>query len=130
MFWKKKVLQGAPAKLCSSFFLVTRTKQVLFVLRFYHSDKTDKIDRLIHASGSKIAVKISSFVKKLVYVLTLFRVTAGNIHFFRIRSKVTLRIMYPKYPVLDILDPPLLWIIWINDQFWNFSKETKYPFSD
>ena len=28
--------------------LVTRTMQVLFVLRFHHPDKTDKIDRLIH----------------------------------------------------------------------------------
>ena len=65
---------------CSSFFLVTRTMQVLFVLRFYHPDKTDKIDRLIHDSGSKMAMKISSFVKKVMYVLKLFLVTAGNIH--------------------------------------------------
>ena len=77
--------------------------QVLFVLRFYYPDKTDKIDRLIHASGSKMAVKMSSVVKQLLYVLKLFRVTAGCIHSFRIRSKETFRIMYPKYPVLDMI---------------------------
>ena len=93
-----------PAKLCRRFFLVTRTMQVLFVLRLYHPDKTDKIDRLvIHDSSSKMAEKVSSFVKKLMYVLKLFRVTAGNIHSFRIRSKETLWIMYPKYPVLDMI---------------------------
>ena len=27
--------------------------QVMFVLRFYHPDKTDKINRLIHYSGLK-----------------------------------------------------------------------------
>ena len=37
--------------------------QVLFVLRFYRPDKTDEIDRLIHDSGSKMVVKISSFLK-------------------------------------------------------------------
>ena len=92
-------MQDAPARLCSSFFLVTRTMQVLFVLRFYYSDKTDKIDRLIHDSGSKMAIKISSFVKKLIYVLKLSRVTAGNSQCFRIRSKETFRIMYLKYPL-------------------------------
>ena len=55
------------AKLCSSFFLVTRIMQVLFVLRFYHLNKTYKIDRLIHDSASKMAVKISSLVKNLMY---------------------------------------------------------------
>ena len=103
MYWKSKVLQDAKAKLCRSFFLVTRTMQVLFVLGFYHPDKTDKIDRLIHYSSSKKAVMISSLVKKLMYVLKLFRVTSGNIHSFRIRSKETPRIMYPKYPVLDMI---------------------------
>ena len=43
MHWKNKVLQDAPAKLYSSF--LPRTTQVLFVLRFYHLDKTDKIHR-------------------------------------------------------------------------------------
>ena len=74
--------------------------QVLFVLWFYHPDK---IDRLIYASSSKMAVKMSSVVKKLLYVLKLFRVTAGCIHSFRIRSKETLWFMYPKYPVLDMI---------------------------
>ena len=101
MYWKSKVLRDAKVKLCRSFFLVTRTMQVLFVLRFYHPDKTDKIDRLIHDSSSKMAVKISSLVKKQMYVL--FRVTAGNIHSFRIRSKETPRIMYPQYPITDMI---------------------------
>ena len=45
---------------------------------------------------------MSGVVKQLLYVLKLFRVTAGCIHCFRIRSKETFRIMYPKYPVLDM----------------------------
>ena len=50
-----------------------------------------------------MAVKMSGFVKQLLYVLKLFRVTAGCIHSFRIRSKETFRNMYPKYPVLDMI---------------------------
>ena len=53
--------------------------------------------------SSKMVEKVSSFFKKLMYVLKMFRVTAGNIHSFRIRSKETLWIMYPKYPVLDMI---------------------------
>ena len=53
-------------------------------------------------------VKMSSVVKQLLYVLKLFRVTAGCIHSFRIRSKETFRIMYPKYPVLDMIQRILL----------------------
>ena len=34
--------------------------QVLFVLSFYHPDKTDKIDRLLYTSSLKMAVKMSS----------------------------------------------------------------------
>ena len=41
----------------------------VIVLRFYHPDITDKIDRLIHASGSKMALKMSSVFKQLMYVL-------------------------------------------------------------
>ena len=52
-------------------------------------------------AGYKMAVKMSSVVKQLKYVLKLFRVISGIIHSFRIHSKETLRIMYPKYPVLD-----------------------------
>ena len=37
--------------------------QGLFVLRFYLPDKTDKIDRLINASGSKMALKMSRVVQ-------------------------------------------------------------------
>ena len=50
-----------------------------------------------------MAVRMSSVVKHLMYSLNLFRVTAGSIRSFRIRSKETLRIMYPKYPVLDMI---------------------------
>ena len=53
-----------------------------------------------------MALKMSSVVKQLLYVLKLFRVTAGIIHSFRIRSKETLRSMYPKY------------------RFWIWSKES------
>ena len=78
--------------------------QVLFVLRFYYPDEMDKIDRLIHVSlECKKGVKMSSVVKQLLYVLKLFRVTAGCIHSFRICSKETLQIMYQKYPVLNII---------------------------
>ena len=66
-------------------------------------DITDKINLLIHATTSNMALKMSSVVKQLLYVSKLFRVTAGCIHSFRIRSKETLRIMYPKYPVLDMI---------------------------
>ena len=111
--------------------------QVLFVLRFYYPDKTDKIDRLIHASNSKMAVKMSSVVKQLLYVLKLLRVTAGYIRSFRIRSKETLRIMimYPKYPVLDMIQRIYLRCgsfgsIICSGQDLEFSKETKYTFSD
>ena len=38
-----------------------------------------------------------------MYVLKLFRVTAGKIHSFRMRSKETLLIIYLKYPVLDMI---------------------------
>ena len=58
-----------------------------------------------------------------------FRVTAGYIHSFRIRSKETSRVMYPKYPVFDVIqrNPPPLWIInLIYDPFFYFSKEMKY----
>ena len=68
--------------------------QGLFVLRFYHPDKTDKMYRLIHSSGSKIAFNFnfSSVVKQLMYVLKLFGVTAGSIYTFRICNKETLRV--------------------------------------
>ena len=46
---------------------------------------------------------MSSVVKQLMYALKLFRVTAGSVHSFRIRRKEALRIMYPKYPVLDMI---------------------------
>ena len=88
------VLQHSLAKLSGNFFLVNSNNAGPVCIRFYHPDKTDKIDRLIHASGSKMAFKMTSVVKQLMYVLKLFRVTAGSIHSFRICSKETLRIMY------------------------------------
>ena len=76
-------------------------------------------------------------------VLKLFRVTAGSIHSFQIRSKESLRIMYPKYPVLDMIQRIHLscgsfgsiihfWIVvkkrnvhfWIKNPDLNFSKKT------
>ena len=50
-----------------------------------------------------MAVKMSSVVKQLLYVLKLFRVTAACIHSFRIRGNETFRIMYQQYPVLDMI---------------------------
>ena len=46
---------------------------------------------------------MSRVAKQLLNVLKLFRVTACCIHSFRIRRKETLRIMYPKCPVLDMI---------------------------
>ena len=63
-------------------------------------DITDKINFLIHAPTSNMVLKMSSVVKQLLYVSKLFRVTAGCIH---IRSKEALRIMYPKYPVSQMI---------------------------
>ena len=84
--------------------------QVLFIA-IYYPDKTAKIDRLIHAWSLKMAVEMSSVVKQLLCVIKLFRVTAGCVHSFRIRR-------------YDPKNPPPLWIIWINNTFFDFSKET------
>ena len=47
---------------------------------------------------------MSSVDKQLMYVLKLFRVIDGSIPFFgSVYSKETLRIMYPMYPVLDMI---------------------------
>ena len=96
------MLNVASAK-CLDLPFWPRTMQVPFVLRFYYPDKIarDKINRLIHGRWDEQRY----VAKKLLYVLKLFRVTADCIHSFRIRSKETLRIMHPKYPVLD--PPPL-----------------------
>jgi len=67
---------------------------------------------------------MSSVVKQLLYVLKLFRVTAGCIQSVSDHvSKVSGFECNPK-------NPPPLWIIWINNPFFDFSKETLYPFSD
>ena len=73
--------------------------QVLFVLRFYYPDKTD------HWSlNACLEFRLDySAVKQLLYVLKLFPVISGCIHSFWIHSKETLRIMYPKYVVLNMI---------------------------
>ena len=61
-------------------------------------------------------------VKQLMFVLKLFQVSAGSIHCFGIR-KETLRFMHPKVSGFgyDTKNSP---------SFLDFSKETKYPFSN
>ena len=73
---------------------------------------------------------MSSVVKQLLYVLKLFRVTAGCIHSFRICSKETLRIMYPKYPVLDIIQRMYLRCgsFWSIIRFWILLKKRNIRF--
>ena len=106
--------------------------QVPFVLRFYCPDITDKIDLLMAFNPClefKIAVKMSIVVKQLLYLLKLFRVTAGCIHSFRIRSKETLRIRAPASDHVskvsgfgyDPKNPPPL------ETILHFCKETKHP---
>ena len=73
--------------------------KVLLVLRFSNSDKKKRRIKSI----VKKAVKISSVVKQLFYVLNLLCVIAGSIRSFGICSKETPRIMCPKYPVLDTI---------------------------
>ena len=71
MSWQSKCRRS-----CAAFVLVgkkkttttTTTRGSFFVLRFYDHDKTDIIERLIHASGLKMALKMSSVVKQLMYV--------------------------------------------------------------
>ena len=88
-----RLLSGAPR--ASTFHDIPQMESLLAGY-----DTTDKINLLIHAPTSNMALKMSSVVKQLLYVSKLFQVTAGCIH---IRSKETLRIMYPKYPVLDMI---------------------------
>ena len=75
---------------------------------------------------------MSSVVKQLMYALKLFRVTAGSVHSFRIRRKEALRVMYPMYPVLNMIQR--IHLRWGSfgpiTSFLDFSKETKDPFSD
>ena len=85
---------------------------------------------------------MSSVVKQQMNVLKLFWVTAGSIHSFQIHSKESLQIMYPKYPVLDMIQRIHLscgsfgsiihfWILvkkrnvhfWIKNPDLDFSKE-------
>ena len=77
----------SPAKLCNSFVLVNlKNVKVLFVLRFYHPNNTNKINRLIHVLCLKMAVMMSSVVKQEICTLKLFRVAAGCIHSFQIHN--------------------------------------------
>ena len=77
-----------------------------------------------------MALKMSSVVKQLMYVLKRFRVTAGKIHSFRIRSKETLRIIYPKYPVLDMIQRIYLRCGSFGSmiRFWNLVKKQNICF--
>ena len=59
-------------------------------------------------------------VKQLMFVLKLFQVSAGSIHCFGIR-KETLRFMYPKYPVLDMIQRTHL-------RFWILAKKRNIRF--
>ena len=74
---------------CVALFLLKKKKRKkkksgsFFVLRFYHHDKTDIIERLIHASGLKMALKMSSVVKQLMYERNN---VVSSIHSSRIRS--------------------------------------------
>ena len=119
MHWKSIVLQDAPRSCVAVFFLdvslSTTTMEVLFVLQCYHPDKTDKSCCLIHGSGTKMAVKMSSVVKQ-------FRVTRWplflSINLFGSVVETT-RIMYRVSGFgYDPKNPPPLWIIWINNPFW------------
>ena len=99
---ESKVLQDAPVKLYSSFFLVTRTMQVMFVLRFYQPDKTDKINRLIHDSGSKDKQSCQK-ADVCIKIFSSYSWQYSVTHSFQIRSKETVRILYPKNLVLDMI---------------------------
>ena len=56
---------------------------------------------------------MSRAVKQLMYlVFKLFWITARSIQSFRIRSKATLGIMYPKYPVLDRIQKKRIHLRW------------------
>ena len=46
---------------------------------------------------------MSSVVKQPLYVLKLFRINASCIPSFQIRSRETLRIKYPEYPVSNMI---------------------------
>ena len=74
--------------------------------------------------------EMSSVVKQLMYALKLFRVTAGSVHSFRIRRKEALRIMYPKYPVLDMMQRiHLRWGSFGSiTRFWILVKKRKIRF--
>ena len=61
-----------PVKLCSSFLLVSRTMQGLLVLRFYHADKTDKMDCFIHDSGKKNGRKDKQSCQKADVCILVF----------------------------------------------------------
>ena len=66
-----------------------------------------------------MAIKMIS-VKQLMFVLKLFQVSAGSIHCFVIR-KETLRFMYPKYLVLDMIQRTHL-------RFWILAKKRNIRF--
>ena len=68
-------------------------------------------------------------LRRLLCVLNFFRVTADCIHSFRIRSKETLRIVHPKYPVLDMIQrihPRCRSFVSII-RFWYFFEKKRTP---
>ena len=68
-------------------------------------------------------------LRRLLCVLNFFRVTADCIHSFRIRSKETLRIMHPKYPVLDMIQRihPRCRSFVLIIRFWYFFEKKRTP---
>ena len=95
----------------------------MFVLRFYHPDKTDKINRLIHDSGSKDKLSCQNADVCIKIVSS----TAGNIHSFPQKKKKNASDHLSKVSGFgyDPKNPPPLWIIWINIPFFYFRKEKK-----
>ena len=91
------------------------------------------------SSSWKCPINPCLVVKQQMDVLKLFQVTSGSIHSFQIRSEESLRIMYPKYPVLDMIQRIHrscgsiihFWILvkkqnvhfWIKNPDLDFSKE-------
>ena len=102
------MLQDAPAKLCSIFVSICPCELEQCRSRLYCDfavpiKRTKSIVSSMPRVQKSTYVKMSSVVKQLLYVLKLIRVTAGCVHSFRIRSNETLRMMYPKCPVLDMI---------------------------
>ena len=88
-------MQDAPAKLCCSFVSICpcELEQCAFVLRFYHRSFNPCLDFKNGRKGKQCYQTAAVCIK----IVSSYRIL------FRIRSKETLRIMYPKYLVLDMI---------------------------